>query len=446
MAASSNSGIDTLDIFENENLDLEVRSLGLSSQALATASTSALWHLGSSVAGGANFLGAWGQNDATGIVIGIVDEGVNYLHADLVGSYNTAIDYDPRDAGDNDATPDTSAQHHGTEVAGLITGNINNSIGTVGAAQGATITASYMRFGALGLFSEMDELIARQVNYDVSNNSWGYTSAFSDNLHTGQFAAIATALQNVVEDGRDGLGTVMVFAAGNGKIQTANGNIGDDSNFHNMSNSRFVIAVGAHDQSGAPTFFSSPGTNVLLTAPGVGLVTTDGTSAGSTASSYFSGTSAAAPLVSSTVALMLAANPELGYRDVQEILALSSTSRLYGNSAANGYDGFNGGGLMYDRAGGFGMLDASAAVALARNWSYTSTLANEKQLGFSFTPTSDLNPTQSSLTYNFTPANAEKFATGYIEIDLAISDTDLSDLQINLISPNGTVSQLAENM
>jgi len=34
----------------------------------------------------------------------IVDEGVNYLHADLVGTYNTAIDYDPRGCvGDNDA-------------------------------------------------------------------------------------------------------------------------------------------------------------------------------------------------------------------------------------------------------------------------------------------------------------------------------------------------------
>ena len=117
--------------------------------------------------------------------------------------------------------------------------------------------------------------------------------------------------------------------------------------------------------------FSSPGTNVLLTAPGTGLVVDDGTAPGSTNTAYFSGTSGAAPLVSSAVALMLAANPDLGYRDVQEILALSATSRLDGHSVANGFDGFNGGGLMFDRSGGFGMLDASAAVALARNWSYT---------------------------------------------------------------------------
>ncbi|MBR0875484.1 S8 family serine peptidase [Bradyrhizobium tropiciagri] len=393
-------------------------------------------------------MGAWAQNDASGIVISIVDEGVNYLHADLVGSYDTAIDYDPRDLGADDAMPDTAAQHHGTEVASLIAGNINNSLGAVGAAQGATITGSYMRFGVLYDPSELDELIAHQQNYDVSNNSWAFTASFADDFHSSQFASTAAALQADVANGRDGLGTVMVFAAGNGKIQTASGNVGDDANFHNFTNSRFTITVGAHDQNGTPAVFSNPGTTVLLTAPGLGLVVDDGTAPGSTNTAYFSGTSGAAPLVSSAVALMLAANPELGYRDVQEILAISATSRLDGHSAANGFDGFNGGGLMFDRNGGFGMLNASAAVALARNWSYTSTFANEKQLDFSFAPTGDLDPNHSSLSFTLTPADASlaKFSIGYVDIDLAISDIDLKDLQIDLISPDGTVSELVENL
>jgi hypothetical protein len=40
----------------------------------------------------------------------------------------------------------------------------------------------------------------------------------------------------------------------------------------------------------------------------------------------------------------------------------------------------------------------------------------------------------------------EKFSTGHVDIDLAISDTDLKDLQIDLISPDGTVSVLAEHL
>ena len=57
---------------------------------------------------------------------------------------------------------------------------------------------------------------------------------------------------------------------------------------------------------------------------------------------------------------MLAENPDLGYRDVQEILVLSSASHLGGNSVENGYGAFNGGGLMFDREGGFGRLSGTA--------------------------------------------------------------------------------------
>lgn len=448
MTTASNSALDTSDVFKSDRLDLEIQPMSLSSAALATASAPLLWHLGTSVVGGADFLGAWAQNDASGIVVSVVDEGVNYLHADLVGSYDTSIDYDPRDVGTSDAMPDTAAQHHGTEVASLIAGNINNSLGTVGAAQGATITGSYLRFGTLYDPNDLDAVIAHQQNYDVSNNSWAFTAAFTDNFHSGQFAAVAAALQDDVANGRNGLGTVMVFAAGNGKIDTADGNIGDDANFHNFTNSRFTITVGAHDADGTPAVFSDPGTTVLLTAPGVGLLVDDGTAAGSTNTAYFSGTSGAAPLVSSAVALMLAANADLGYRDVQEILAISATSRLDGHSSANGFDGYNGGGLMFDRDGGFGMLDPSAAVALARNWTYTSTFANEKELDFSFASASNLDPNHSSLSFTLSPTDASmaKFSVGYLNIDLAISDADLKDLQIDLVSPDGTVSELVENL
>src|SRR5882757_5929067 len=213
MTTASNSSIDTRNNIENDRVDLEVQSMSFSSAALTALASPYLWHLGSSATGGSDFIGAWNQNSAAGVTISIVDEGVNYLHADLVGSYNSAIDYDPRDVGNSDAMPDTAAQHHGTEVAGLIAGNIENGMGTVGAAQGATSTGTYMRFGALSDLSELDEIIGHQKNYDVSNNSWGFTSSFSDNFKTGQFAAAAAALQTVVEDGRDGLGTVMVVAA-----------------------------------------------------------------------------------------------------------------------------------------------------------------------------------------------------------------------------------------
>ena len=405
-----------------------------------------LWHLGSSRLGGARFIGAWNQVVATGVTISIVDEGVNYRHVDLQRAYNTAIDYDPRDVGNNDAAPDSSTQGHGTEVAGVIAGDITNEIGTVGAAQGAAITASYIRYGALFDLNELDDILAHQQNYDVSNNSWGFTSAFADNFSTASFAASAAGLETAVSAGRHGLGTVMVFAAGNGKVLTGQGNIGDDSNFHNLTNSRFTIAVGAHDVDGNIASFSSPGTNVLLTAGGVSVLTTEGTAADSQSSAFVSGTSFAAPQVSSAVALMLAANPDLGYRDVQEILVLSSASRVDGHSVENGYGAFNGGGLMFDREGGFGRLDAEAAVALARNWSTTHTLANEQHVGFSFQPTSNISGGHAALQANLANTSGHEFSAQWVELDLNIQDPDLKDLHIDLISPDGTRATIAENM
>ena len=420
--------------------------MAFSDAAIARLASPNFWHLGVAHRGGSNFTGAWQSGLADGVRISVVDEGVNFRHADLQYAYDTTSDFDPRDAGESVARPDNTNENHGTRVAGVIAGNIENDIGTVGGAQGAIISASYIRYGANFRLTDLDEIIAYQQNFDVSNNSWGFTQAFADNFKSASFAAVATALETAVANGRDGLGIVFVFAAGNSKIETADGNIGDNSNFHNLQNSRFVIAVGAHDIDGAITYFSSPGTNVLLTAPGYNVRTTDGLTDGANASITVSGTSFAAPIVSSAVALMLGQNPNLGYRDVQEILALSATSRLDGNSHENGFGGFNGGGLMFDREGGFGRLDAGAAVALARNWTQTSTLANEQELTFSFAPPTTPDPNHTVLQADLVNTGGTGFSIDRVTVNLMVSDSNLKDLRLNLISPDGTRAQLIENL
>src|SRR5262245_16047523 len=206
---------------EEEQPVLEIRPAVFNAGAYSALSNPNLWHLGASQGGGARFIQAWNQVLAAGVTISVVDEGVNYRHVDLQSAYNTSIDYDPRDAvGLNDAAPDLASQGHGTQVAGMIAGNITNEIGTVGAALGATITGSFIRYGALFDLNELDDILAHQQNYDVSNNSWGFTQSFADNFSTAQFAATAAGLHTAVDNGRDGLGTVMVFAAGNGKVVT----------------------------------------------------------------------------------------------------------------------------------------------------------------------------------------------------------------------------------
>ncbi|NER35226.1 MAG: hypothetical protein F6J93_14650, partial [Oscillatoria sp. SIO1A7] len=102
---------------------------------------------------------------------------------------------------------------------------------------------------------------------------------------------------------------------------------------------------------------------------GIGIVTTDlqggqGYDEGNYTDS-FGGTSAAAPMVSGVVALMLEANPNLTWRDVQHILV--ETSRKNDDREDAGWTK-NGAGYWVNHNYGFGAVDAGAAVRKARNW------------------------------------------------------------------------------
>jgi subtilisin family serine protease len=404
------------------------------------------WNLNATTFGSAGFKAAWGLATGAGVTIGIVDEGVNYTHLDLSDSFDRNIDYDPLDSGDSDARPDSAAEDHGTEVAGVIAGSAANEFGTIGAAPDATITASYLRFGQVSV-DYLADILAHQANYDVSNNSWGFTAAFADNGDTAYFAPVIDAIESAATTGRDGLGTAMVFAAGNGKLSVAGQNIGDDANFHSLSNNRFSIAVGAHDSTGESAFFSSPGANVLLSAPGMSIVTTNGLEDGATGSTTVSGTSFAAPMVSSAIALMLQANPNLGYRDIQEILAISSDPSRSGLATSNGASKVNGGGMLFDREMGFGALNALSAVNLARSWaSAPHTAANEEHLAADFVVPVTIDPLSQSLSCDVVNTGSADFALDFVELTLSVEDADLSDLCIELISADGTSTLIAPNL
>jgi kexin len=122
------------------------------------------------------------------------------------------------------------------------------------------------------------------------------------------------ALELGIKQGRNGKGIVFVFASGNDFIK------GDDVNFSGWTNSRFTITVGAIGKNGLHADYSTPGSALVVSAPGggtkdVGHLMTAGLGVNQCADSG-QGTSFACPVVSGVIALMLEARTELSWRDV----------------------------------------------------------------------------------------------------------------------------------
>lgn len=403
-----------------------------------------------------NVDGVWAEYDGSGVRIGVIDNFFDVDHPDLAGRFDPAASYDPKDpAGASDIRPDDKYGTHGTIVASTIGASADNGMGIVGVAYGATLVGFVTRLysTAASARPELADLLQRQVDVDVSNNSWGFTTPFSDNFRLWTWVDYGAAFEHVAAEGRNGLGTVLVFAAGNDRQYVANdaAHDGDNTNYHNSTNSRFVLTVAATDETGHVTDFSTPGASLFIAAPGKNMLAariadTDGNRANDY--TYASGTSLAAPVITGVVALMLEANPELGYRDVQDILARSAL-RIDPHADSwivNGATTWNGGGFLVSSDVGFGLVDAHAAVRLAETWTATQTHANEQVIAVDGTVTGSGALTDNvPLTFTFqAPAPADGFALQWVEVDVDITHTAVGDLQVVLVSPDGTESVLVD--
>ncbi|HYE50306.1 MAG TPA: S8 family serine peptidase, partial [Azospirillaceae bacterium] len=361
---------------------------------------------------GLDFRRIWDDWRGAGVTIGVVDTGFNHAHAEFGTRVDRTRDYDAvqKDA-DASATGDDP---HGTEVALLLAAGMNNG-GRVGAAPEATLVG--FRMGSVSTRTPAQEidLLGRQAAVDISHNSWSYSGQpFRDDFAGATFAAAGEAIRDAAATGRGGLGTVFVRSAGNYRAQ------GDDLGAHNYGNNRFSIAVGSVDSGGTVQPFSNPGAALLLSAPG-------------------GATSWSAPLVSGTVALMLQANPGLGWRDVQDILALTARPTDIWRSGwlTNAAGDWNGGGMQFSRDYGHGIVDPRAAVRLAETWTARSTSANELVRSGSAAPGLAI-PDGDAAGVESTIAIAGAIVLDRAEVTLDIPHARAGDLQVSLVSPSGT--------
>ncbi len=406
----------------------------------------------------------WDDYTGDGVNIGIYDDGVQEDQHDLAGNYDASLEYN--DLYYNDGDPnDTGAggDTHGTQVAGLIAGE-NNDEGGIGVAWESTITAVDFLNDApsSGYYYETIEYMAA---FDITNNSWGYLSPANpafDIFDTGTQANLEyQSFQTVAETGRDGLGTIIIKAAGNYAYGYGFLGVTGNSAVHDpLNNIHELVVVAATDQFGDVTYYSSYGSNILISAPAASVTTdlngSDGDYPGDD-SDGFGGTSAATPVSTGVVALMLEANPDLGWRDVQSILAISAaqTGSDYGSAAtgyevgdwyANGASDWNGGGMTYNVSYGYGMIDAYAAVRLAEVWSYfydaAATSANMVEATGSWIGNEAITDnTTTAVTIDVT----EDIMIEHIYVTIDFEHTHLSELSVYLVAPDGTRILLMED-
>ncbi|MBK0399887.1 S8 family serine peptidase [Limibaculum sp. M0105] len=426
-----------------------------------------------------NIVDVWDEYTGAGIQVALIDDGFDLGHADLAANFRTDIDFDYT-AFDTVPLPG-AGEHHGTSVAGIIGAAEGNGIGGVGVAWDATLVgyrnASDLMLDralldAAGLGDGIGNVAGTGNGSDVVNMSFGFHPLF---LSDASFDRILDAMERAAADGRGGLGTILVKSAGNGRAVP--GSVyREEGTTELLDTSAFTINVGAVRSDGWVTGFSTPGANLLVTAfsddalNGSAIVTTDRTgSAGYVNGDYlasFGGTSATAPQVSGIVALMLEANPELGWRDVQQILALSARhvgsavggpanggapadgafeQATQANGASwfwNGATSWNGGGLHFSNDYGFGLVDAKAAVRLAESWTRQSTSANRVEIAHDLLNATQVIPDGSATGASFSATLAPGVDVEHVSVEVAMSVAFLGDLEVYLTSPSGTRVQL----
>ena len=332
-----------------------------------------------------NIREAWATATGKGIVIGFADDGVELTHTDFQGQgaedlhYNFTIEQ-PK------GEPLNTRQNHGTVVAGLAVATINNGKGIAGVSPGARFASQVVwdAGDSFGTELEVANMFKHRVDaIHVQNHSWGSSSI--EQLDVPEIEAVA--INEAIENGRDGKGVIMVRVTGNNR--SSDWSAADDG----YSNDPRVVTVGAVGADGRVAGFSNAGACVLCagligetggdhpvySTDRMGSVgwnrksNNDDPEVGSYIAIDRGGNSYSVPQIAGIVALMLEANPELTYRDVQQVLI--HASRHY--DFEDPFLAPNAAGYWFSINTGFGVPDAGSSVRLAKHWTNAESLVEK---------------------------------------------------------------------
>ncbi|KAM0288098.1 hypothetical protein ACHAQH_000166 [Verticillium albo-atrum] len=395
------------------------------------------WHLFNPVQKGhdINVTGLWLEG-ITGhnATVAIVDDGLDMYSDDLKPNYYAAGSYDFNDHR-NEPKPTLADDRHGTRCAGEVSAAKNDACG-VGVAYDSKIAGLRI---LSKLISDADEAVAMTYDYqhnDIYSCSWGPPDDGRSMDAPG--ILIKRAMLKGIQDGRNGLGSIYVFASGNGAAKE------DNCNFDGYTNSIYSITVGAVDRTGQHPYYSEKcsAQMVVTYSSGAGdsIHTTDvGKSACTDA---HGGTSAAAPIGAGVYALVLSARPDLSWRDMQWLAM--DTAVPINEDTGEWQDTTIG--KKFSHTFGYGKIDAYAMVEAAKTWTKV------KAQAWYYSPWVHVNTAipqgKDGLTVSHeVTADALKQANlarvEHVTVTMNVNHTQRGDLSVDLISPDGIVSHIS---
>nr|AAA39973.1 proprotein convertase 4 [Mus musculus] len=386
------------------------------------------WYMNKEIQQDLNILKAWNQGlTGRGVVISILDDGIEKDHPDLWANYDPLASYDF-----NDYDPDPQPRYtpndenrHGTRCAGEVSATANNGFCGAGVAFNARIGGVRMLDGAITDIVEAQSLSLQPQHIHIYSASWGP----EDDGRTVDGPGLLT--------GRQGLGTLFIWASGNGGLHY------DNCNCDGYTNSIHTLSVGSTTRQGRVPWYSEACASTFTTTFSSGVVTDPQivtTDLHHQCTDKHTGTSASAPLAAGMIALALEANPLLTWRDLQHLVVRASRpAQLQAEDWR-----INGVGRQVSHHYGYGLLDAGLLVDLARVWLPTKP---QKKCAIRVVHT----PTP-ILPRMLVPKNVTACSDGsrrrlirsleHVQVQLSLSYSRRGDLEIFLTSPMGTRSTL----
>ncbi|XP_068090114.1 proprotein convertase subtilisin/kexin type 4 isoform X2 [Hyperolius riggenbachi] len=395
------------------------------------------WYMNNNISPDLNVFTAW-LNGFTGqgVVVTILDDGIEKDHPDLQANFDPIASYDFNND-DPDPQPRYSPSdenRHGTRCAGEVAAVANNDICGAGIAYNARIGGVRMLDGLITDITEAQSLSLNPQYIDIYSVSWGPED---DGLTVDGPGILAMgAFYKGTVNGRGGLGSVFVWASGNGGLHY------DNCNFDGYANSIYTLSVGSTTEKGEVPWYSETCAALLTTTFSSGkkedrkIVTTDLLHR---CTEHHTGTSASAPLAAGIVALALEANPALTWRDVQHIVVRASRSS---NLIAEDWL-VNGAGRKVSHHFGYGLLDAGLLVDLAQKW---ETTRPQRRCQIEFVNSLQALSPGLVLRQNISACVGSPnyiLSLEHVQAQISLTYTRRGDLAIYLISPMGTRVVLA---